>query len=161
MKPGLTELHFPGGFGQNDQLIGSIMAKDWQSRPNLLNSSGTGPGRDNFKSLTGALNMFMPNIKFERKQNLLCGDKVVVVSKVTGTVNNPANVEEVPLFPGIPAERVVGKSFETMAIDLHLIKNGRMKQAWHVEDWATALAQMVNGSPTPDLGFNPNFVPQV
>ena len=137
------------------------MAKDWQSRPNLLNPSGTGPGRDNFKSLTGALNMFIPNVKFERKQNLLCGDKVVVVSKVTGTVNNPANVEEIPLFPGIPAERVVGKSFETMAIDLHLVKNGRMKQVWHVEDWATALTQMVNGSPTPDLGFNPNFVPQV
>ena len=137
------------------------MARDWQSRPNLLNPTSTGPGRGNFKTLLGGLATFVTDVKFERQQNLLCGDKVVVVSKVTGTVRNPLNVTEIPLFPGISSQMVVGKSFETMAIDMHLIKNRRMKQAWHVEDWATALTQMVNDSPPPDLGFDPTFIPQV
>ena len=147
--------------GQNDGLVGSTLAEDWQLRPNSLNPSGTGPGRQNAKTLFGLLNTFLPNLRFERKRTLLCGDKVLVVSKVTATVDNPTGAPEIPLFPGVPAQSLAGKSFETMAIDLHLIKNGRMRQAWHIEDWATAVSQMVNRTPPQDLGFGQDYIPQV
>ena len=57
------------------------MSKDYQLRPNSLNPTGTGPGRDGFKVLVGLFNTFTPDIIFERQLSLLCGgDKVVVVS---------------------------------------------------------------------------------
>ena len=117
-------------------------------RPNSLNPSGVGPRRENFKKITGAFTAFIPDIKFQMKRTLLCGDKVLVVSRVTGTVANPVGAEEIPFFPGIPANALTGKSFETFAIDLHQIKNGRLRQAWHIEDWSnTGVSHMLRGDP--------------
>ena len=64
-----------------------------------------------------------------------------------------------PLFAGVEADLVTGKRFETLAIDFHQIENGRMANAWHAEDWATAISQMINQSPPNDLGFDSQFIP--
>ena len=129
------------------------MDNDWQLRVNNINPAGEGPGVDGFKMITGVFNAFMPDLKFERKRSLLCGnDKVLVVSKVTGTVTNPSGVDEIPLFPGIPAPAIVGKRFETFAIDLHKFTNGQMRQAWHIEDWSnTGVSSMLRDGPPADV----------
>merc|ERR1712232_173783 len=33
------------------------------------------------------------------------------------------------------------------AIDVHVVVDGRIKQTWHMEDWASAADQLVNGVP--------------
>ena len=129
-------------------MIEQTFDPDWQLRPNNLNPSGEGPRREDFKKITGAFTAFIPGMRFQMKRTMLCGDKVLVVSRVTGTVANPVGADEIPFFPGIPANALTGKSFETFAIDLHQIKNGRLRQAWHIEDWSnTGVSHMLRGGP--------------
>ena len=147
------------GDGQNPQIIAQAIAEDWQTRPNFLNPvEGEGPGQKDFPRLTGFFGLVFSTVKFTRMLTLLCGDKVVVISRFDGTIRGPPpGMEEVPPFVGIPAERLIGKSFTTFATDIHEIRNGLLKQTWHQEDYSTALVQMINGTPPPDFGFERSF----
>ena len=53
--------------------------------------------------------------------------------------------------------RIIGKSFESFALDVQIIKDGQIKRTWHFEDWTSALAQML-GAPKPLLR-NPRETP--
>jgi hypothetical protein len=37
---------------------------------------------------------------------------------------------------------LTGKSFDTMAIDIFTVRNGKLATAYHVENWAGALQQI-------------------
>ena len=67
-------------------------------------------------------------------------------------------MDEIPIFPGIPIKKLIGKKFETLALHLHRIIDGRMKQNFHIEDWQTAVNQMVNDKPPPDFGFDRGYL---
>ena len=67
-------------------------------------------------------------------------------------------MDEIPIFPGIPVEKLIGKKFETLALHLHRIVDGRMKQNFHIEDWQTAVDQMVNDKPPPDFGLDRGYL---
>ena len=44
---------------------------------------------------------------------------------------------ELPFWPGVPADKLIGKSFEINAQDVHIIdENGLIKRSWHIEDYA-------------------------
>ena len=119
-----------------------------------------GPGANGFKTLLGFFGALLPDIKFKRQHTLLCGDRVTVLSKMSGTIPEklPQGFEGIPFFPGIPLEKVLGKKIETMALDIHFIKDGKIKQTYHIEDFATAADQVVNGKPPPDFGFDDDYV---
>jgi predicted SnoaL-like aldol condensation-catalyzing enzyme len=59
------------------------------------------------------------------------GDQIVVRGKATGTPTRE-------FFGAKPT----GKSFNTMALDLFTVKNGKLASAYHVENWVGALAQI-------------------
>ena len=145
--------------GQNKTLLSETIHDDWNVRPNPLNiEEGTGPGINGLAGIAGLFATIMPDLKFERKQTLINFDKVVVLSLVSGTVTNPLpGQSELPLFPGIPVESLIGKRFETLALDIQTIVDGKIKQSFHVEDWATALNQMLNDTPPPDFGLDRNY----
>jgi len=86
---------------------------------------------EGFKSRGEAL----PDIKWEIKEILVAGDRVIVRGEASGT---PSGV-----FRGIPAS---GKSFKIMSIDIHTIDNGKIKRSYHVEDWAGAMRQLSGGT---------------
>ena len=72
------------GGGQNDTLIAETFDEDWSLRPNGFNPvEGTGPGRNSVKGVAGLYVQAIPDLKFERMQTLLCGDRVAVLSKVS------------------------------------------------------------------------------
>ena len=73
----------------------------------------------------------VPNLKWQRKDMLVSGDDVIVRGEFTGT---PTDV-----FLGI---KPTGKSFRTMSIDIHTIKDGKMVRSYHVENWAEAMQQL-------------------
>ena len=148
------------GGGRDAKLIDETVAEDWQSRPNGLDVvGGIGPNKDGLKTFMGLFGAIMPNIKFDRQLTLLCDDKVVVLSKVTATIENiPEGMEEIPFWPGIHAEDLLGKSFETLALDVQTIRDGLIKQSWHIEDWQTALEQMLKGKPAPDFGLDLEYL---
>ena len=55
-------------------------------------------------------------------------NQVVVLSDMYGTVNPPSDWEgDIPFFPGIDSRKVKGKSFSTLALDIHTIdKQGKI-----------------------------------
>ena len=66
----------------------------------------------------------------------ICGDKVAVLSKFSSTVGDlPSGFKEFPMFPGIEPSRIIGKKFEVLVIDIQMMKDGKIKQSWHFEDW--------------------------
>jgi steroid delta-isomerase-like uncharacterized protein len=76
-----------------------------------------------------------PDVKWEIKEVLIAGDRIIVRGEASGT---PSGV-----FRGIPAS---GKSFKIMSIDIHTIEDGKIKRSYHVEDWAGAMRQLSGGT---------------
>ena len=74
----------------------------------------------------------IPNLKWEPREVLSQGNKVVVRSVATGS---PAGE-----FMGLSLDGT--KSFTMDTIDIHTIENGLIVHVYHVEDWATALKQL-------------------
>jgi len=66
----------------------------------------------------------IPDMKFDIKEVLVAGDRVIVRGEVTGT---PAG----DLF-GVPPS---GKSFRIMAIDIQTIRDGKIARTYHLENW--------------------------
>jgi hypothetical protein len=145
--------------GKNTTLLEETVHDDWSSRPNYINLvDGKGPGLNGLKGLTGLFAQIMPDMKFERKRVWIHGDKVIVISQVTANITGrPKGQKEVPLFPGIPAEKLMNKEFKTVALDIHKIVDGKIKQSYHIEDWHTALEQMIYEKEAPCFGLYPDF----
>ena len=70
-------------------------------------------------------------MKFDIKEVLVAGDRVIVRGEVSGT---PAG----ELF-GVPH---TGKSFRMMAIDIQTIRDGKIARTYHMENWLSALNQL-------------------
>lgn len=73
----------------------------------------------------------IPDLKWEIKELLVSGNRVVVRGEASGT---PAGA-----FMGVPHG---GKSFRIMSIDIHTVENGKLTRAYHVEDWMGAVRQL-------------------
>ena len=73
----------------------------------------------------------IPDLKWEIKEVLVSGDRVIVRGEATGTpVGN---------FMGAVTN---GKSFRLMSIDVHTIEGGKIARTYHVEDWQGAFRQL-------------------
>ena len=75
----------------------------------------------------------IPDMKFEIKEVLVAGSRVIVRGEVSGT---PAG----PLFGGLIPHS--GKSFRIMAIDIQTIESGKIRRTYHMENWFAALTQL-------------------
>ena len=73
----------------------------------------------------------VPDLKWEIKEVLVLGNRVVVRGEASGT---PAGD-----FLGVPHG---GKSFKLMSIDVHTIEGGKIARSYHVEDWIAAVRQL-------------------
>jgi predicted ester cyclase len=94
-------------------------------------SAGRVLGRDTSIKVVGNFSNSIPDMKFDIKEVLVAGDRVIVRGEVTGT---PAG----ELF-GVPH---TGKSFRIMAIDIQTIRDGRIAKTFHMENWLSALGQL-------------------
>jgi ketosteroid isomerase-like protein len=88
-------------------------------------------GRDASIKVVAGFAKSIPDMKFEIKEVLVSGDRVIVRGEVTGT---PAG----DLF-GVPHS---GKSFRIMAIDIQTIRDGKIARTYHLENWLSALGQL-------------------
>jgi hypothetical protein len=156
-------LQDPLGQGQNETLVRSVFNPDWNVRVNNVNPTKPGPGTgpNGNQKIFGLLGTFIPDLKFERQHIFLCGDHLAALSKVTGTITKtmPPGFDQIPLMPGIDPEKLLGKPFTTLALDIHMIKNKKLKHAWHIEDWATAADMILNRNGVePDLGLDDGYI---
>merc|ERR1712241_383789 len=156
-------------YGEDDQLFEETFAQDYSTLPREGHHDeiihGTPPGIEGVKGMVQWFNKAMSNVRFERKPTLLHEDAVIVLSKVSGVVQGNGDAtfrgrpeNEIIFFPGIPAKQLEGKRFETMFLEVHCIRDGKIKQTYRIEDWSTALQQMIHGHPAPDFGFDRSFI---
>ncbi|KZD25815.1 ester cyclase [Tardiphaga robiniae] len=106
-----------------------VLTPDYESCAGYL--PGECWGRDTSIKVVGNFTNTIPDMKFDIKEVLVAGDRVVVRGEVTGT---PAG----DLF-GVPHS---GKSFRMMAIDIQTIKDGKISRTFHMENWLSALGQL-------------------
>ena len=106
-----------------------VLAADYESCWGYL--SGECWGRETSIKVVGGFAKSIPDMKFDIKEVLVSGDRVIVRGEVTGT---PAG----ELF-GAPH---TGKSFRIMAIDIQTIRDGKISRTYHLENWLSALGQL-------------------
>lgn len=159
---------------QNDGLFEEVYAQDFSKRPIKMADHkdvfGTKqelqgfPGLEGIKEMVRDFRDVVPDFEMERKATILHEDAVIVLSKMSGTIQNIGKIydgqkeNEISFLPGIPAEKFFGKRFETMHLGVHCIRDGKIKQNYHIEDWSTAIHQMLYNRPAPDFGFERDFV---
>jgi ketosteroid isomerase-like protein len=106
-----------------------VLTADYESCSGYL--PGECWGRDTSIKVVSNFASSIPDLKFDIKEVLVAGDRVIVRGEVTGT---PAG----ELF-GAPH---TGKSFRIMAIDIQTIRDGKIAKTFHMENWLSALGQL-------------------
>jgi predicted ester cyclase len=87
--------------------------------------------RDEFVEAIRGFGKSVPDMKWEIVDVGVYGDQAVVRGRVRGTPTSE-------FFGATPR----GKSFDTMAIDLLTIRDGKLTHAFHTENWAAAAQQL-------------------
>ena len=106
-----------------------VLTADYESCSGYL--PGECWGRDTSIKVVGNFANSIPDMKFEIKEMLVAGDRVIVRGEVSGM---PAG----DLFGVLHT----GKSFKIMAIDIQTIKDGKIAKTFHIENWLSALGQL-------------------
>ena len=88
-------------------------------------------GRDAVIARFTALGQTVPDLRWTIKEIWVADKEVVIRGEATGT--------PVQAFLGLEP---TGKSFRTMALDIHTIEDGKIKRSYHVENWIVALRQL-------------------
>src|SRR4051794_7902754 len=99
-----------------------VLTADYESCSGYL--PGECWGRETSIKVVSNFSNSIPDMKFDIKEVLVSGDRVIVRGEVTGT---PAG----ELF-GAPH---TGKSFRIMAIDIQTIRDGKINKSFHMENW--------------------------
>ncbi len=115
--------------GDMRQLQEEILTEDYESCWGYL--PGECWGREASIKVVSGFAKSIPDMKFDIKEVLVAGDRVVVRGEVSGT---PAG----ELF-GVPH---TGKSFRIMAIDIQTIRDGKIARTYHLENWLSGLGQL-------------------
>jgi predicted ester cyclase len=87
------------------------------------------------ETFVGELNHFwnlIPNMKWEPQEIINQGNTFAVRSIATG---NPCGN-----FMGLLTDG--SKSFNILTIDIHKVKDGKIFEVYHLEDWGTAMKQL-------------------
>jgi steroid delta-isomerase-like uncharacterized protein len=92
---------------------------------------GQGNGRSDLRARVELLLSAFSPLKFQIQDVIAEGDRVVVRWMNSGTHSGT--------FMGIPA---TGRDFSVAGIDIHVIKDGRLAEHWHVVDQFAQMQQM-------------------
>jgi predicted ester cyclase len=108
-------------------LLDQATPPDWKS----CGGNDTCRSREQVVAAIAGLHKEVPDLKWEIKEIMVAGDRVIVRGEASGTPGES--------FLGVPP---AGKAFRVMSIDVHTIKDGRMIVAYHLEDWIGAVRQL-------------------
>lgn len=107
----------------------AVLTDDYETSAGYL--PGESWGRETSIAVVSNFANTIPDMKFDIKEVLVAGERVIVRGEVTGA---PAGA----LF-GAPHS---GKSFRIMAIDIQTIRGGRIARTFHMENWLSAIGQL-------------------
>ncbi len=101
-------------------LVDEVLATDWEAIPALR----TGPGPDGWKASIAHLRSVFAELRVTIEDVLVSGDRVAVRSVTRGIHSGE--------LLGVSA---TGRPIEFRASDAHRLKDGRIVQTWHLEDY--------------------------
>ena len=123
-------LRFYDLFNTGDvSLIDRVLATDWIEYPPSAPNQAS--GREGFKPIIIGFRKTFPDVRFEVKDVVAEGDRVVVRSVIHGTHQGQ--------YMQFPA---TGKTIAIDATDIHRIENGVIVETWHIEDRLGLLQQI-------------------
>lgn len=108
-----------------------VIAPKWNAEPDML----TGDGLSGFVSTFSQYHYAIPDMQWAPQEILRSGSNRYIARCVgTGT----------PVFDFLHLGDSFkpGSSFKIMTIDIHTVKNGKIVQTYHTEDWKTAMQQL-------------------
>jgi predicted ester cyclase len=108
-------------------LITQDTSADWVS----CSGNDTCLRRDAVAQRIAALDASVPDLKWEIKELLVAGNRIIVRGEASGT---PAGN-----FMGVAHG---GRSFTLMSLDVHTVENGKIVRSYHLEDWMGAVRQL-------------------
>lgn len=106
-----------------------IQTPDYQSCAGVL--PGECWGQDTSIKVISSFAKSVPDMKFDIREVLVVGNRVIVRGEVSGTPSGD--------FLGVPH---TGKSFTIMTVDIQTIKDGKISQTYHMENWLSAVKQL-------------------
>jgi ketosteroid isomerase-like protein len=107
----------------------AILTEDYESCAGYL--PGECWGRETSIKVVSNFAATIPDMRFEIKEVLVAGDRIIVRGEVSGTPSGE-------LF-GVPHS---GKSFRIMAVDIQTIRDGKIAKTFHMENWLSAIGQL-------------------
>ena len=107
----------------------AVLTEDYESCAGYL--PGECWGRDTSIKVVSNFANTIPDMKFDVKEVLVAGDRVIVRGEVTGTPSGE-------LFGVLHS----GKSFRIMAVDIQTIRDGKIAKTFHMENWLSAIGQL-------------------
>jgi hypothetical protein len=107
----------------------AMLTDDYESCAGYL--PGECWGRETSIKVVSNFASTIPDMKFEIREVLVAGDRVIVRGEVTGTPSGE-------LF-GVPHG---GNSFRIMAVDVQTIRDSRIAKTHHMENWLSAIGQL-------------------
>ena len=87
--------------------------------------------RDQLADVFRGMGVTIPDLHWRIMDIQTIGDQIVVRGEATGTPTGK--------FWGA---QPTGKGFKTMAIDIFVVRDGKLASGYHIENWVTALEQM-------------------
>jgi predicted SnoaL-like aldol condensation-catalyzing enzyme len=115
--------------GQKD--VSALLAKATNPDYRSYSTNDDWLTRDQLAEVFRMLGSTIPDLRWTIEDIQTFGDQIVVRGSASGTPKRE-------LFGAKPS----GKSFNTMAIDLFKVRNGKLAYAYHVENWMGALEQI-------------------
>ena len=107
----------------------AVLTEDYESCAGYL--PGECWGRETSIKVVSNFASTIPDMKFEIREVLVAGDRVIVRGEVAGTPSGE-------LF-GVPHS---GNSFRIMAVDIQTIRDGKIAKTYHMENWLSAIGQL-------------------
>lgn len=117
-----------GGPKDKAGVAGKIISESWKS---FGDYSGKFNTRDGLTKMLGGFHQLMPDLNWKIEEIIQSGNRYVVRGRATGTPKGP--------FMGVDGG---GKGFTIMSIDIHEVRDGKIVESYHIEDWAGALRQL-------------------
>ncbi len=127
VKPFYTECLTVNGTANLQEKLSQLLADDFQSK----NAAETKDKATMMKQIAGFWQL-MGDMKWDIQEMIQEGNKVVVRSMFSASPKGN--------FMGMELDG--SKSFKTMAIDIHTVENGQIKEVYHCEEWTTAMKQL-------------------
>lgn len=108
-------------------LLAEAAAEDYRSY--FTNDSWV--GREELAGIMASMGAVIPDLSWDIEDLFVHGDRIVVRGRAQGTPVEP--------FNGVAP---TGKSFDTMAIDIFTVRDGKLANCYHIENWAAAVEQL-------------------